>query len=100
MTTITVCYKHGVPFDDGYYFTKHIPLVEKLRAHGLRNAEVRKISTALDGTRAPYQLIATLYFDNSAAMDVAMSSPEGKTVVEDIPNFYGGAPDAMIGEVA
>jgi len=100
MIAFTVCYKSGIRFDADYYSKKHLPLVaEKLRPHGMKDAEVRKILGTPTGTQAAYQLIATLYFDDVAALEKALESPDGQVVVADIQNFYGGEPDLMIGEV-
>ena len=99
MIALTVCYKSGIGFDNDYYFAKHMPLTAKLGPLGLRNAEVRKILGTPMGTPAPYQVITTLYFNDAASLQNALGSAEGQAVVADIPNFYHGPPDVMIGEV-
>ena len=101
MTTLTVCYPAGTALDLGYYFDKHLPLADaKLRAVGLRKEEVRTISGTVAGTPSPYQLITTLYFDDLAAVQHGLASPEAQAVIADIPNFFAGQPLIMIGEVA
>jgi uncharacterized protein (TIGR02118 family) len=50
-------------------------------------------------TPAPYQVIATLYFNDAATLQSALGSADGQAVVADIPNFYGAMPDLMIGDV-
>jgi uncharacterized protein (TIGR02118 family) len=100
MIVLTVCYKSDIDFDADYYLAKHMPLTaEKLGPLGLRNAEVRKILGTPMGTPAPYHVITSLYFNDAASLQNALGSAEGQAVVADIPNFYHGAPDVMIGEV-
>jgi uncharacterized protein (TIGR02118 family) len=97
---LTVCYKSGLRFDADYYRSKHIPLTaEKLGSHGLKSTEVRKILGTPMGTLAPYQVITTLYFGDTAALEGALKSAEGQAVVADIANFYDGMPDLMISEI-
>jgi uncharacterized protein (TIGR02118 family) len=100
MIVLTVCYKSGIDFDTGYYLGKHMPLTaEKLEPLGLQNAEGRKILGTPMETPAPYQIITTLYFNDAASLQSAIGSADGQAVVADIPNFYRGMPDIMIGEV-
>lgn len=67
-------------FDD-YYFTTHIPLVQKMP--GLLKAEVARFT----GKGAPYYLMATLYFSDREARTAALQSPEGQATSADVPNF-------------
>jgi uncharacterized protein (TIGR02118 family) len=97
MIVLTVCYETGTPLDVEYYHATHMPLVKKL--DGLRRAEARKILGTPMGNPAPYQLIASLYFDDAAALAAAMGSPQGRALAADVGNFYKGEPDFMIGEV-
>lgn len=97
MTVLTVCYESGSDLDLDYYNGTHMPLVHKL--DGLRRAEVRKILGTPMGNAAPYQLIASLYFDSPAALAAAMGSQQGRALAADVGNFYEGEPDFMIGEV-
>ena len=113
MTVLRVCYKHGVPFDEGYYVSKHLPLVASVYGPlGLRKVEVVKVSGSANGLAPPYAVIFSAYFDSSAAthfgtklqdvgraLQSAMQSPRAGDVRADIANYYGGAPDVMIGEV-
>jgi uncharacterized protein (TIGR02118 family) len=99
MIVLTVCYESGTPLDAKYYQDTHVPLVEKLGQFGLRRVEVRKILGTPMGNPAPYQLIASLYFDDAASLQVAMGSAEGRALAADVENFYKAEPDFMIGEV-
>jgi uncharacterized protein (TIGR02118 family) len=97
MIVLTVCYEAGTPLDTEYYYGTHMPLVKKL--NGLRRAEARKILGTPMNNPARYQLIASLYFDDAAALGAAMGSPDGQALAADVGNFYKGEPDFMIGEV-
>jgi uncharacterized protein (TIGR02118 family) len=100
MTVLTVCYKPDIALDADYYNSKHLPLVAKeIGPLGLRKVEVRKIVGTLTGTPPPYQLIATLYFDDADSLQSAFQSAGGQAVVADIAKFYDGMPDVMIGEI-
>jgi uncharacterized protein (TIGR02118 family) len=98
VTVLTVCYESGTPFDFDYYAATHMPMVAKL--DGIRRAEARKILGTPMGNAAPYQMIASLYFDGPGALAAAMGSDAGRALAADIPNFYKGEPDFMVGEVA
>jgi uncharacterized protein (TIGR02118 family) len=100
MTVLTVCYESKTTMDHDYYQKTHMAMVEKLSSQGMRRAEARKILGTPIGDRAPFQMIASLYFDNPAALAAAMGSEQGRALAADIPNFFEGQPDFMIGEVA
>jgi uncharacterized protein (TIGR02118 family) len=60
---------------DRYYFEVHVPIAKRLP--GLRSYLVNSGSrTMVAGAKAPY-LIAELEFDSMAAIQSALSSPEG-----------------------
>jgi len=100
MTVLRVCYKHGVRFDEGYYVSKHLPLFASVYGPlGLRHVEVVKVWGSADGPASPYAVIFSAYFDSAAAVQSAMQSPRAADVRADVPNYYSGAPDVMIGEV-
>ncbi len=65
MVVVTALYPNepGSSFDYEYYLNKHVPLVrERWRPMGLENQrQVRGMGT-LDGSPAPYQVIAFLTF--------------------------------------
>ena len=73
---------------DKHYFEIHVPLAKKLA--GLRKYEVsRGPAVTLPGESAVH-MIATLYFDDLAAIQNAFRSPEGLACGEDRAIF---APD-------
>ena len=76
---------------DAYYFDKHVAIAKKLP--GLRRYEV---SQGLVGTPAgpsSFHLVATLHFDNMAALQAALASPQGQAAVADVPTFATGGVD-------
>jgi uncharacterized protein (TIGR02118 family) len=100
MTVLRVCYKHGVRFDEGYYTSKHLPLSGSVMGpHGLKSVELVKVATTADGSKPPYQVIFSAYFETAAGLQSAMQSPRIGEVLGDIQNFYDGMPDVLIGEV-
>jgi uncharacterized protein (TIGR02118 family) len=100
MTVVRVCYKHGIRFDEGYYISKHFPLAGRvLGALGMKRAELVKVTATPDGSKPPYQIIFSAYFESAAALQNAMMSPQMGPVLADIRNFYDGMPDILIGEV-
>ena len=100
MIAVTVCYPAGAKFDRAYYDSTHMPLVrEGFGKYGLRKDEVRTIVGTPGGTPARYQLVTSLYFDDMGAVGKAFGSSEGRAIVKDIPNFYGGEAEVMLGEI-
>ena len=101
MIVATVLYKSGVEFDQGYYDTKHRQLVkDKLTPLGMKRYEVRKVFGTADGSTPPYQVIFSMYFDSIEALQAAMQHPDMGIVAGDIPNFYKGNPEILIGEAS
>ncbi|MFZ0736530.1 MAG: EthD family reductase [Candidatus Acidiferrales bacterium] len=100
MTVLRVCYKHGVPFDEDYYVSKHLPLAAGVMGpYGVKGVEMVKVTTTADGSNPPYQVIFTAYFESAAGLQNAMQNPRMGEVLGDIQNFYNGVPDVLIGEV-
>ncbi len=100
MTVLKVCYKHGVRFDEDYYISKHLPLAGSVMGpYGLKRVEVVKVTTTMDGSKPPYQVIFTAYFESAAGLQNAMQSPQMGQVLSDVQKFYDGMPDVLIGEV-
>ena len=100
MTVVRVCYKHGIRFDEGYYISKHVPLAGGVMGPlGVKRVELIRVTATPDGSKPPYQIIFSAYFESAAALQNAMMSPQMGPVLADIPNFYDGMPDVLIGEV-
>lgn len=100
MTVLRVCYKYGVRFDEKHYVSIHLPLAGSVMGpYGLKSVEMVKVTSTADGSKSPYQVIFTAYFESAAALQNALQSPQIAQVLADIPNFYDGMPDMLIGEV-
>jgi uncharacterized protein (TIGR02118 family) len=70
---------------DRYYFETHVPIAKRIP--GLRSYKVSSGSlTKIAGAQAPY-LIAELDFDSMAAIQSALTSPEGQATAGDLANF-------------
>jgi uncharacterized protein (TIGR02118 family) len=100
MTVLRVCYKHGVRFEEVYYVSKHLPLVADIMGpYGVTGVEMVKVTATADGSKPPYQVIFSAYFESPAALQNAMQNPRMAEVLGDIQNFYDGMPDVLIGAV-
>jgi len=100
MTILRVCYKYGARFDQDYYVSKHLPLAGTVFGpHGLKNVEIMRVTATPDGSKPPYQLIFSAYFESAAGLQNAMQSPQMGQVLADVQNYYDGIPDVLIGEL-
>ena len=98
MTVLRVCYKQG-PFNETYYNEKHIPLAGPIMATlGVRKSEVVKVSGSVPGFSAPYQYVFSAYFDSPADVQRCMTDPRMAQVLGDVPNYFKGETDVMVGE--
>ena len=96
MADIYVIYgepKDPKAFDD-YYEKTHTPLALKLP--GLKELKISKGPVTVLGTERKVYLTARLSFDNIADLQAAMSSPEGKAVAADVPNYATGGAEIII----
>jgi uncharacterized protein (TIGR02118 family) len=99
MTVLRVCYKQGAPFNETYYFDKHIPLAAPIMAAlGVKKSEIVKVSGSVPGFSAPYQYVFTAYFESAAALQQCMMDPGMARVLGDVPNYFNGESDVMVGE--
>lgn len=89
MHVLTVCYGH--PKDaaafDAHYQATHRPLAEKIP--GLAAFTARHCAS-LDGSPAPYYLLAELSFASAEALSAGLGSPEGEAAAGDLANFADG----------
>jgi uncharacterized protein (TIGR02118 family) len=96
MAHVVVMYK--TPKDaaafDKHYFATHVPLVNKMP--GLRKYEVSEGPVATPVGPSPFYLIATLYFDNIAAVKAGFASAEGKAAAADVQKFATGGADMIL----
>jgi uncharacterized protein (TIGR02118 family) len=95
MAKLIVLYKR--PKDpkafDVYYFSTHVPIAKKIP--GLRRYDVSRGSIATPTGPSDLHLVATLHFDNMAAIQAAFASPEGKATAADVDKFATGGVDML-----
>ena len=96
MAQLLVMYK--TPKDsaafDCYYFETHIPIARKIP--GIRKYEVSQGPIVTPAGPSPVHLIATLHFDNLAAIQHAFASDAGKAAAADVQNFATGGVDMLL----
>ncbi|SFT01632.1 EthD family reductase [Marininema halotolerans] len=100
MVKLVALYKHPEAHEefDKHYEEVHTPLVEKMP--GLKKLEVTRMQGTPMGGDAKFYMEAAMYFEDRAALDAAMSSPEGRASAKDLMGFAGPLVTMMIGEVA
>jgi uncharacterized protein (TIGR02118 family) len=100
MTDFVVLYK--TPNDaaafDKYYAETHIPLAKKLP--GLRRYQISRGPVASPSGASGVHLVATLTFDDLAAVQSALTSPEGQAAAADVGNFASGGFDMLFFDTA
>ena len=70
---------------DAYYRSTHVPLAKTLP--GLRGYQVSSGPIGTPAGEAPLHLVAVLEFDSMAAIQAALTSPEGVAAAGDLANF-------------
>lgn len=95
MARLVVLYKN--PADakafDAYYFATYVPIAKKIP--GLRKYDVSRGPIATPAGPSNLHLVATLHFDDLAAIQSAFSSPEGKAAAADVAKFATGGVDML-----
>jgi uncharacterized protein (TIGR02118 family) len=79
---------------DVYYEGTHIPKAKKIP--GLRKYEVSRNPVMTPAGPAPIHRVATLHFDDLAAIQAGFASPEGMAAGADVANFATGGVDMLI----
>ena len=96
MAHVVVMYK--TPKDtaafDKHYFETHVPIAKKIP--GLKKYEVSQGPVVTPVGPSAYHLIATLYFDNMAAVQAGFGSAEGKAAAADVQKFATGGADMIL----
>jgi uncharacterized protein (TIGR02118 family) len=96
MAQLVVMYKN--PRDaaafDKHYFEKHVSIAKKVP--GVRKYEVSHGSIATPAGPSGYHLVATLQFDDLAAIQKAFGSAEGQAAVADVQTFATGGVDIFM----
>lgn len=96
-STLFACYHHPA---DAEAFDRHYDEVHSglgLALPGLRSFTGTKPGPLPDGSPPPYYFIATLTFEDDAAMASALGGPEGQAAVDDLANFAQAGVDLMSG---
>ena len=96
MVKLIALYKKPANVDafEQHYANIHIPLVEKIP--GVRKTEWTRFLASSTGA-APYYMMYEMYFDDMAAYQAAMKSPENLAAGQDLLSF---AKDIVIMMVA
>jgi uncharacterized protein (TIGR02118 family) len=76
---------------DAHYFDKHVAIAKKIP--GVRRYEVSQGAVATPAGPSNYHLVATLHFDNVAAIQAAVASAQGQAAVADVQTFATGGVD-------
>jgi uncharacterized protein (TIGR02118 family) len=96
MASLVVMY--GTPDDkaafDRYYHETHIPLAKTIP--GLRRYEISSGPVATPAGPSKYHLVATLRFDDLAAILNAFASAEGQKAAADVQVFATGGAEMLI----
>ncbi|MBO9406744.1 EthD family reductase [Shimia sp. R9_1] len=87
----------GTTFDHAYYASTHMDLVREHMGPHMVSAQASKGLAGGPNVPSPFHAIATILFEDQAAMDAAMCA--AGPVMADIPNFTNVQPQIMIGEV-
>ena len=99
MIKLTVLY--GQPQDpaafDRHYQQTHAVLAQKIP--GLKGFVSNRPAALNPKEPSPYYLIADLYFENMAALQTALQTPEGQVAAGDLQNFATGGATLVAGEV-
>src|ERR1700730_2488854 len=95
MAQLVVTYrtpKDAVAFDK-YYFETHVPIAKKIP--GVRKYVVSQGPVATPAGPSDLHLIATLHFDDLAAIQRAFASAEGRAAAADVQTFATGGADMI-----
>jgi uncharacterized protein (TIGR02118 family) len=70
-----------------YYEANHLPLAARMP--GLRGLRWG-LDVAAPGGESPYFCVFEADFEDAAALDAALASPEGEATAADVPNYATG----------
>lgn len=77
-----------------YYLEIHVSIAKRIP--GLRKYEISEGSVATPAGPSAFHLIATLHFDDVAAIQRAFASSEGQAAVADVQTLATGGADILI----
>ena len=96
MANLVVMYK--TPTDpkafDKYYSETHISIAKQIP--GLRKYEISQGPVMTPGGPSGYHMVATLRFNDMAAIQQGVASAEGQAAVADLQNFATGGADIFM----
>lgn len=96
MARLVVMYK--TPKDaaafERHYFDTHVPIAKKIP--GLRKYEISQGPVVTPAGPSGFYLIATLHFDDMAAIQRAFASPEGQAAAADVQTFTTDPPRMLL----
>ncbi len=96
MARLVVIYKtpkDAAAFDE-HYFGTHVPLAKEIP--GLRKFEVSQGLVATPAGPSGFHLVATLHFDDMAAIQKAFASAEGQAATADVQTFTTDPPHMLL----
>ena len=83
---------------DSYYFGPHMQLAKAVP--GLKGYEVTRGPIMSLAGPAPWYLVAVLTFDSMAAIQAALTSPQGQAVAADLGNFASAGVEILMSDSA
>jgi uncharacterized protein (TIGR02118 family) len=87
--------KDAAAFDE-YCFRTHVPIAKKIP--GIRKYEVSRGVVGTPVGASGFHLIATLHFDDMAAVGRAFASAEGQAAAADVQKFATGGVEMYVFE--
>lgn len=88
---------NNTTFNHTYYTSSHMAIVGKHMGPHIENTTIIKGLAGGPDVPAGYHSIATLTFADKSALDAALAA--AGPALADIPNFFNGQPQMLIGEV-
>ncbi|WP_299610606.1 EthD family reductase [uncultured Tateyamaria sp.] len=96
--TLQVLYpiSDGTTFDDAYYQSKHMALVDEHMGAHIESQVVTKGLAGGPDTPPGFHAVATFVFADQGALDATLAA--SGPVLADLPNFTNVAPQMLIGQ--
>lgn len=89
--------ENGTTFDHDYYAATHMPIVAEHMGPHTESVMIVKGLTGGPDEPPGFHTIATMTFSDQAALDAALGA--AGPALADIPNFFSGQPQMLIGQV-
>lgn len=87
----------GTTFDHDYYAQKHMTIVGECMGPHIASTVIVKGLAGGPDTPPGFHAVATMTFADEAALEAAMGA--AGPALSDIPNFYNGEPQMLVGAV-